>query len=156
PPGVFTDILLLFWRVLPTTRLSEAPEVMCTPATLPVIRLPSIRLKVAPGEILMPAQAQSFTLSCVTTRRVPLISMQSSGPWITGRAPLPYEPKVIGLSAVPALDRVSGPGQTPPRLKSTRSPAANVTLLTLPSVRQAVLRSSRCCCHYLPHCPRSR
>src|SRR5216117_3902718 len=43
----------------------------------------------------------------------------------------------MGLSAVPALARVSGPDQTPPRLKSTRSPGARATLLTLPTVRQA-------------------
>src|SRR2546426_3348011 len=85
----------------------------------------------------MPAQAQSLTFSCVTISRVPLTSTQSPGPCMTGKAPLPYEPIVIGLSAVPALARVSGPGQTPSRLKSTRSPAARVTLLTLPTVRQA-------------------
>src|SRR5437899_1667046 len=85
----------------------------------------------------MPAQAQSLTFSCLTISRVPLTSTQSPGPCMTGKAPLPYEPIVIGLSAVPALASVSGPDQTPPRLKSTRSPGARVTLLTLPTVCQA-------------------
>src|SRR5438034_3552471 len=85
----------------------------------------------------MPAQAQSLTFSCVTNSQVPLTSTQSPGPCMTGKAPLPYEPIVMGLSAVPALARVSGPDQTAPRLKSTRSPGARATLLTLPTVRQA-------------------
>src|SRR5207249_11278569 len=88
PPGVFTDILLLFWKVLPTITLSEAPSLTSTPATLPARTLSWTRFDDAPAGILTPDQ-QSCICICATTIPEPKSAMQSFAAWITGGGPLP-------------------------------------------------------------------
>ena len=57
---------------------------------------------------------------------------------IRGSAPLPYGSTEMGLAAVPLLLSLRVPGQSPPRLKRTVSPARSSVALTLCRERQAV------------------
>jgi hypothetical protein len=64
--------------------------------------------------------------------------ISTSAPLISGLAPLPYAPKIMGLPAEPEDGIVSVSRQAEPLLKRMESPGLKVEELTFAIVRQGV------------------